>query len=56
MAERRIFSSYGMKNATRLFWHPLSDSLDSKLLSPKVREKSTDDFFIPNSWKSVDPP
>ena len=46
MEERRIFSSDGMKNASILFWRPLSDSLDSKL-SPSVREKSMYEFFIP---------
>jgi len=45
MEERRIFSSDGMKNASILFWRSLGDSLDSKL-SPSVREKRIDDFFI----------
>jgi len=44
MEERLIFSSDGMKNASILFWRPLSDSLHSKL-SPNVREKRIYDFF-----------
>jgi len=45
MEERRIFSSDGMKNASILFWRPLSDILDSKL-SSSAREKRIYDFFI----------
>ena len=47
MEERRIFSSDGMKNASILFWRPLSDSLYSNKLSFSVREKSIDEYFIP---------
>jgi len=45
MEERRIFSSDGMKKASILFWHPLSDILDAKE-SPSVREKRIYDFLI----------
>jgi len=41
----RVFSCYGMKNVSILFWRALIDSLGSTL-SPSVRGRSKDALFI----------